>query len=65
VKQAKQNGVDLFDENGQKLRDFKVKIIRPARELSFALNFSRSAIMDSFTHGFMEAEKVLNNPNWG
>jgi NTE family protein len=64
VKQANAKGVDLYNRNGQKLRDFKVKIIRPSRELSFALNFSRSAIMDSFTHGFMQAETVLNSSNW-
>ncbi len=64
VKQAKEKGVDLYNKNGQKLRDFKIKIIRPARELSFALNFSRSAIMDSFTHGFQQAAKVIDNPVW-
>jgi NTE family protein len=64
VKQAKSKGVDLYNQSGQKLRDFKIKIIRPTRELSFALNFSRSSVMDSFTHGFQEAAKIINNPVW-
>jgi len=64
VKQAKEKGVDLYHNNGKKLREFKIKVIQPSRELSFALDFSRTAIMDSFTHGFHQAEKVIYSPNW-
>ena len=64
VKQAKQKGIDLYHKNGKKLREFKIKVIQPSRELSFALDFSRTAIMDSFAHGFHQAEKVIYSPNW-
>ena len=64
VKQAKKKGIDLYNKQGQKLKEFKVKIIQPARELSFALDFSRTAIMDSFAHGFHQADKVIYSPNW-
>lgn len=64
VKQAKAKGVELKNRKGRILRDFKIKIIRPTRELSFALDFSRSAIMDSFTHGFHRAKTILQSPDW-
>lgn len=64
VKQAKAKGVELKNRHRRVLRDFKVKIIRPARELPFALDFSRSAIMDSFAHGFNTAKTVLQSPVW-
>lgn len=64
VKQATQKGIELFNQSGRKLRAFKVKIIEPARELPFALDFSRSSVMDSFTHGFQRAAHVLTVPNW-
>ncbi len=47
-----------------KVREFKIKIIRPSRELAFALDFSKTAIMDSFTHGFQQAGKAISIPDW-
>lgn len=64
VKQAKIQGLELKTKSGRVLRDFKVKIINPTRELGFALDFSRSAIMDSFAQGFHRSKEVLNNPSW-
>lgn len=65
VKQAKAHGLDLFSESGRKLKSFKFKIIEPMRELSSALNFSRSAVMDSFLHGYVTAKQIIESPNWG
>ena len=65
VKQAKQKGVDLLDKNGRKLKSFKVKIIQPQRELGAGLDFSRTAVMDSFAHGFQVAKSVITSPYWG
>ena len=64
VRQAKQKGVDLLDKNGRKLKSFKVKIIQPLRELSTGLDFSRTAVMDSFAHGFQVAKSVIASPHW-
>ncbi len=64
VKQAKSKGVELCNKSGRKLKNFKVKIIRPSRELGFALDFSRSTVMDSFTHGFQQANEIIHSPIW-
>lgn len=64
VKQAEAHNVELLSENGRKLRRFKVKIIEPIRELSGALDFSRSMVMDSYLHGYLCAQSVVNSPHW-
>jgi len=64
VKQATQKGIELLDKNGRKLKSFKVKIIEPERELSTGLDFSRTAAMDSFTHGYSVAKSVIDSPDW-
>lgn len=64
VKQAESKNIKLVSESGRKLRQFKVKIIEPLRELSGALDFSRSMVMDSFTHGFQVAKPVITSPHW-
>lgn len=64
VKQAERRNFDLFSESGRKLRAFKVKVIEPLRELGGALNFSRSAVMDSFLHGYLTAQRIVSSPNW-
>lgn len=64
VKQAQRKGIDLYSKNGRKLREFKLKIIRPSRNLGFALNFSRSLVMDSYLHGFQQAKNVVQCPVW-
>lgn len=57
-------GIELFNQSGRKLREFKVKVIEPSRELPFTLDFSRSSVMDSFTHGLQRAEQILTVPDW-
>lgn len=64
VKQAERKNIDLFSESGRKLRRFKVKIIQPLRELAGALDFSRSMVMDSFSHGYLTAQSLVNSPDW-
>lgn len=64
VKQAKRKGVDLYSKSGRKLREFKIKIVRPSRDLGFALNFSRTSVMDSYAHGFQRAAEIITTPNW-
>jgi NTE family protein len=64
VKQVQRRNFELVSESGRKLRAFKVKIIEPLRELGGALNFSRPAVMDSFLHGYLAAQSVVNSPNW-
>lgn len=64
VKQAESKGIELIGNNGRKLRAFKIKVIRPERELGFALDFSSSSVLDSFSHGFLTAKKVLQTPTW-
>lgn len=58
VKQAAQKGVELFSKNGRTLKSFNVRIIRPERKLKGCFDFSRSAIMDSFAHGYQVAQKA-------
>lgn len=64
VKQAERKNLELFSESGRKLRRFKVKVIEPLRELGGALNFSRTAVMDSFLHGYLSAFPIVNSPDW-
>lgn len=64
VKQAEAHNIELLSESGRKLRRFNVKIIEPKRELSVALDFSRSMVMDSFLHGYLSAQSVVNSPDW-
>lgn len=64
VKQATQKGIELLDKNGRKLKSFKVKIIEPERDLNAGLDFSRTAVMDSFTHGYSVAKSVIDSANW-
>ena len=64
VKQAESKNIELLSESGRKLRRFKVKIIEPLRELSGALDFSRSMVMDSYLHGYLCAQSVVNSPDW-
>ena len=64
VKQAESKNVELFSESGRKLRAFNVKIVQPIRELSGVLDFSRTKVMDSFLHGYLCAQSVVNNPSW-
>lgn len=56
VKQAEQKGVELFSKSGRKLKSFKIKIIRPLRKLKGGLDFTRTAVMDSFAHGYEVAK---------
>lgn len=65
VKQAQERGFDLYSDSGRKLKAFNVKIIQPSRELAGSLDFSRSAVMDAYTHGFLLAGSVAASPNWG
>ena len=62
VKQAKQKGVELFSKSGRKLKFFKIKIIKPTRKLKGGLDFSRTAIMDSFAHGYDVAKNIIDPP---
>jgi len=64
VKQAESKGIELKNSKGQKLKAFKVKTIQPNRELGFALDFSRTSVLDSFAHGFQRASKILRIPEW-
>lgn len=64
VKQAERKNIELLSESGRKLRRFSVKIIEPLRELSGALDFSRSMVMDSYLHGYLCAQSVVNSPDW-
>lgn len=64
VKQAEKQNCVLRTKNERILKAYNVKIIRPERELHSGLNFSRSAIMDSFLHGYLTAEKIIQNPIW-
>lgn len=64
VKQAERKNIELFSESGRKLRRFNVKIIEPKRELSGALDFSRSMVMDSYLHGYLCAHSVISSPDW-
>lgn len=64
VKQAESQNVELLSESGRKLRKFNVKMIEPQRELSGALDFSRSMVMDSYLHGYLSAESVVHAPDW-
>jgi NTE family protein len=64
VKQAELKGIELIGENGQKLKSFKFKMIRPSRELGFALDFSRTSVLDSFSQGFQQARKEFESLEW-
>lgn len=64
VRQAQEKGVELHGKDGRKLKSFKVKIIEPLRELGAGLDFSRTAVMDSFTHGYQCAKAVALSPDW-
>lgn len=64
VKQAKSKGIELNGKNGQKLKSFKFKMIRPERELGFGLDFSRTSVLDSFSQGFQQAKKAFQSPEW-
>lgn len=58
VQQADQKGCELFSKSGRKLKSFKVQIIQPERKLKGGLDFSRTAVMDSFAHGYEVAKKA-------
>lgn len=58
VHQADKKGCELFSKSGRKLKSFKVQIIRPDRKLKGGLDFSRTAVMDSFAHGYEVAKKA-------
>jgi predicted patatin/cPLA2 family phospholipase len=58
VQQADKKGCELFSKSGRKLKSFKVQIIRPDRKLKGGLDFSRTAVMDSFAHGYEVAKKA-------
>lgn len=64
VKQVQRKNVELLSESGRKLRSFKVKVIEPLRDLGGALNFSRTAVMDSFLHGYLTAHSAVSSPSW-
>ncbi len=64
VKQAESKGIELFASTGRKLRAFKIRIVQPVRELGFALDFSRNAILHSFSHGFQQAKRILQTSDW-
>lgn len=58
VEQAEKKGCELFSKSGRKLKSYKVQIIRPERKLKGGLDFTRSAVMDSFAHGYEVAKKA-------
>jgi hypothetical protein len=58
VEQADKKRGELFSKSGRKLKSVKVQIIRPDRKLKGGLDFSRTAVMDSFAHGYEVAKKA-------
>lgn len=64
VKQAKAKGVELIGKSGRALKHFKVKIIKPQRELGASHDFSRKKVLDTLSHGYTVAQSVDQNLSW-
>src|SRR5690606_19403633 len=52
VKQAKEKGLELIGKGGRVLKDFKIKVINPQRELGASHDFSRRKVLDTISHGY-------------
>lgn len=64
VKQAKQKGVHLVSKSGKIYKDFKVKVVRPIRELGASHDFSKEKILDTISQGYQIAKSVDLSSNW-
>lgn len=59
VRQANENGFELFNDEGKPYSYFDVKIIQPDEPLGETLDFSREAIENRISHGFKKAREIL------
>ena len=68
VRQAQEQGVQLFDEKGRPLRRFYYKIVQPlSEELGDTLDATPDTLRKRYALGRQRAEEVFNqkdDPNW-
>ena len=67
VRQAQEQGVQLFDEKGRPLRRFYYKIVQPVSELGDTLDATPSVLRKRYALGRQRAEEIFSqrdDSNW-